>query len=348
MAFKPWEALHAFVTRFGTGSLTGQTVLLVGASRGLGLDLARLLAAQGCKLAICARDPDELERARVELVATGAAVFAQVCDATREHQVSELVAAVLQRFGSLDMLITCAATIQVGPVEMMSKADMEEALAQIFWTAYHPTMAVLPHMQQRKAGRIVHISSFGGKLGLPHLLPYSTAKFALTGFSASLRGEVAKDGISVTTITPGLLRTGAHVNAPFKGQRQKEYLWFSAGATLPLVSLSSESAARRILRAAGRKRPESTLTAGIRGLVIANAIVPGVMARLFALENELLPSASGGTTEARRGADVAQRSRSRLVRAIDRLGRRNAVKHHAYPGPLQVDRPASEPVRRPA
>ncbi len=330
------EALHAFVTRRVTNDLTGRTVLIAGGSRGLGLDLGRQLAARGCKLAICARDPDEVERARVELTERGAAVFAAVCDLTQRAEVEHFVRATLERFGSLDMLLTCAATIQVGPVEMMTEHDVEEALAQIFWSAYYPTMAVLPHMRERRRGRIVHVSSFGGKLGLPHMLPYCTAKFALTGFSASLRAEVAKDGISVTTVAPGLLRTGAHLNSPFKGQHDKEFLWFAAGLTLPLVSLASERAAKRILRAAEQRRAETTLTMGVRALVIANALSPQLVARLMALQNRFLPSALGGSLEPQRGMDVAARSRSRLVRAIDNIGRSNAQLHHAYPGPVHV------------
>lgn len=333
---RPWEAVHALMTRLATNRLTGQTVVIVGGSRGLGLDLARQLAAAGCKIALCARDTQEVERVRNELVSTGAAVFARPCDATQPDQVEDFIAATLHRFGSLDMLITCAATIQVGPLETMSDGDVDDALEQIFWSAYYPTMAVLSHMRERKAGRIVHVSSFGGKLGVPHMLPYCTAKFALTGFSASLRSEVAQDGISVTTITPGLLRTGAHVNAPFKGQHDKEYLWFSAGATLPLVSLPSATAARRILRAAARGDAESTLTSGIRLLVIANALAPKLVSRLLSLQNRLLPSAEGGTVKPLRGMEVAARSRSRLVRALDDYGRKNADAHDQYPGPLET------------
>jgi len=168
------------------------------------------------------------------------------------------------------------------------------------------------------------------------MMPYCTAKFALTGFSASLRAEVAQHGITVTTITPGLLRTGAHVNAPFKGQREKEYLWFAAGAALPLVSLPSHVAAKRILRAAMRGEAESSLSIGTRSLVVANALAPKLMSRLFALQNRLLPSAEGGSYEAKRGMDVAAQSSSRLLRALDDYGRPNAAAHDQYPGPVDV------------
>lgn len=332
-----WETLHAFATRIGTGDLTGRTVLISGGSRGLGLDLGRELARRGCKLAIYARDFEEVERARFELTNLGAAVFAGTCDATKRKEVERFVQDTLERLGSIDMLITCATTIQVGPFDVMTEADMHEAMAHIFWSAYYPTMAVLPHMREQRKGSIVHISSFGGKIGLPHLLPYCSAKFALTGFSATLRAEVAQYGIRVTTVTPGLLRTGAHMNAPFKGQHEKEFLWFSAGATLPIVSLASEQAAKRILRAAERGAAETTVTPFIRAAVIANAIAPSWVSSLLAMQNRFLPSARGASLTAKRGMEVAAGSRSRLVRALDKLGRPNAELHNAFPGPVHVD-----------
>jgi NAD(P)-dependent dehydrogenase (short-subunit alcohol dehydrogenase family) len=325
------ESLHALATRLGTNTLTGQTAVIVGASRGLGLVLARQLAHAGCKLAICARDASELERARRELVRSGTAVFARPLDASRPDQVEDFVNATLRRFGSLDLLITCAASLDVGPLETMSSHDVEQAFEQVFWTAYYPTMAVLPHMRARRAGRIVHVSSFGGRIGMPHMMPYCTAKSALSGFSSTLRAELAKDGVSVTTVTPGLLRTGSHVRTTMRGQREKEYLWFAASTNLPLTSLPAERAARRILRAAARRRAESTLTLGTRLLVIANAVAPSLVARMLALQDRLLPSAREGSLVAQTGRDVAAQSNSRAVRAIEAYGHLNAAAHNELP-----------------
>lgn len=313
-----------------------ESVLIVGGTRGLGLDLARTYAARGAQVALCARDPEEVERVRQELADAGHDVFAAVCDATVASQMYEFVSATREHFGHIDVLLTCAATIQVGPMEMMARSDFEEALQQIFWSTYHATMAVLPAMRALRRGRIVHITSFGGKLAVPHLLPYCAAKFATTGFSAGLRAEVAKDGVSVTTVTPGLLRTGAHVNAPFKGQYEKEYAWFTAGLVLPLVSLSSESAARRIVRAADARAAECTLSLGVRAVVIANALFPGMMAKLLALQDRLLPSSSGGGVEPVRGSEVAAFTTSPWVQALEELGRENAISHNAYPAPAPV------------
>jgi NAD(P)-dependent dehydrogenase (short-subunit alcohol dehydrogenase family) len=316
-------------------------VLITGASRGLGLDLARLYAKRGDHVAICARDPDELERVRRELEQSGGSVLAEVCDASDAEQVAQLVQRVHDVLGPIELLITCAATIQVGPVEHMTTQDFEEAMAGIFWTTYHPTMAVLPSMRQRREGQIVHVTSFGGRFATPHMLPYCAAKFAATGFSEGLRAELRSQGIRVTTITPGFLRTGAQVNAPFKGDQEKEFTWFAAGLTLPLLSLSSEVAAKRIARAAELDRAESTLTAGVRAVIIAKAMAPGLVSTLAALHNRLLPKASSGS-QARRGIDVANSSSSKLVRHLERLGRKNAQRHNAYPGPLNVARAASQ------
>lgn len=100
-------------------------------------------------------------------------------------------------------------------------------------------------MRARRRGRIVNITSIGGKVGMPHLLPYTCAKFATVGLSEGLRAELGREGIRVTTIVPGLMRTGSHLKAMFRGQHEQEFTWFSLGASLPLVSMGAERAARQ-------------------------------------------------------------------------------------------------------
>ena len=316
--------------------LRRKVVCIFGGTRGLGLDLARTLEARGCHVALCARDPDEVARARADVAADGSTVIAEICDATKEWDVRQFIDKVTSRFGEIDIIVTCAATIQVGPADLMSKSDYENALSQIFWSAYVPTMAVLPRMRARKSGHIVHVTSFGGKIAAPHLLPYSTAKFAATGFSSGLRAEVAKDGVHITTIAPGLLRTGAHVNVPVKGQQEKELTWFGLGATLPFVSQSSERAARRIVRAIEHREAEPMMSVMPRVATIAAAIAPGFFSSLMMIQNRLLPSANGGSAEEARAMDVMAESDSPLLHAVDVGGRTNAEQHHEYPGPVST------------
>src|SRR5205085_12580634 len=119
--------------------------------------------------------------------------------------------------------------------------------------------AVLPNMRKRRDGRIVNISSIGGKVSVPHLLPYCAGKFALVGYSEGLRAELSDDGIVVTTVCPWLMRTGSPRNATFNGHHKIEYAWFSIGGSLPLLTLSAECAARKILAACSRGDAEVVL-----------------------------------------------------------------------------------------
>ena len=212
----------------------GKIALITGGSRGLGLVLARHLVAAGAKVAICARDEEELERARQDLQSKGSDVFTVVCDLRDRDDVNRMVARVLEHYGQIDVLINNAGIISVGPFEEMTLDDFVEAMEANFWSGVYTTFAVLPEMRRRQTGRIVNITSIGGKIAAPHLLPYSASKFAFFGFSRGLRSELLKEGIVVTTVAPGLMRTGSPVNANFKGKNRLEYAWFSIADSLPL------------------------------------------------------------------------------------------------------------------
>ena len=273
----------------GDYSFRGRTVLITGGSRGLGLALAREMASRGARLAICGRDPESLERARASLARAGAEVIAVPCDVTDQNSVSSLLEEVHRGLGPVDILINNAGVIEVGPAETMGVADYEEAMGTNFWGMLYPTLAVLPEMRQRGSGRIVNITSIGGKLGIPHLLPYSASKFAAVGFSQGLRTEVAADGIKVVTVVPGLMRTGSPRNAVFRGQHRSEYAWFSISDALPGLSISAENAARRIVEACRRGDSEVLFPITTRLAAIANAVAPGITAALLGAVDRFLP-----------------------------------------------------------
>src|SRR5215211_785939 len=195
--------------------LRGEVAFVTGGSRGLGFLIARELGRAGCRVAICARDTAELERAQVDLQREGGEVLALRCDVTDRADVERAVAEVVRAFGRIDVLVNNAGIIQVGPLATMTEADFEQAMAAMFWGVTYPTLAVLPAMRARRHGRIATITSIGGKLAVPHLLPYASAKFAAVGFSEGLRAELGREGIVVTTVVPGLMRTGSHLNAEF-------------------------------------------------------------------------------------------------------------------------------------
>src|ERR1044071_6119393 len=145
--------------------LKDKTVLITGGSRGLGLVMAREFAREGASVAICARDMEELGRARMDLVRRGARVMAVPCDITDREQVNEMVRAVNARFGRVEVLVNNAGVIEVGPMEVMTLEDYEQAMKTHFWGPLYATLAVLPEMRRRREGRIVNVSSIGGEMG---------------------------------------------------------------------------------------------------------------------------------------------------------------------------------------
>jgi short-subunit dehydrogenase len=272
---------------------SNKVVLITGGSRGLGLVLARELAGRGAKIAICARDREELNRAKEDLESYGAEVFDAVCDMRDQTEVEQMIDDVRSRFGRIDVLVNNAGVIQVGPLEAQTQADFEEAMQIHFWGPFYAMRKVIPEMQARGEGRIVNISSVGGKIAVPHLTPYCASKFALAGLSSAMHGELAKDGISVTTVYPGLMRTGSHINAFFKGQHRKEFALFSAMNGSPLTSVSAEGAARKIASAAARGQAELVISPQAKIAVKINALFPNLTSTILAATNQLLPSNGG-------------------------------------------------------
>ncbi len=270
-----------------------KVVLITGGSRGLGLVLARTLADKGAKIAICARTDAELKRAKQDLETRGADVFKFVCDVRNQSEVKQMIDAVCNHYGQIDVLINNAGVIQVGPLENQTQEDFENAMAVHFWGAFYTMQAVLPEMKKRGGGRIVNISSIGGKMAVPHLAPYCASKFALVGLSNAMRSELIKDNIFVTTVCPGLMRTGSHVNAVFKGQHKKEFAWFSVGNALPISSISAENAAKQIVQAAERGDAEWIISMQAKIVAKTNALLPELTAEISGLVNQILPSAGG-------------------------------------------------------
>lgn len=309
------------LARIKQDDLRGQVVLITGGSRGLGLALAREFAALGCCLALCARDPEELARAKADLAQDKANVETWVCDLRDQDQVAGLLADVTQHFGQIDVLVNNAGVIEVGPLENMALSEFEDAMASDFWGTVYPTLAVLPQMRARKSGRIVNITSIGGKFSVPHLLPYSCAKFAATGFSEGLRAEAAKDGVRVTTIVPGLMRTGSFLNAEFKGKQSSEYAWFTLGDNIPGLSMNAKSAARAIVQATRRGEAERVL--GLPALVAARTagLFPGLVANASALVSRALPPVNPGTGDTiQTGAQAHADTPSAVRDAVSVLG----------------------------
>lgn len=271
--------------------LAGKTVFISGGSRGLGLLLAHEFASRGARVAISGRDRGALDRAVESLLQAGAEALPVETDISIREEAELAVDQIRRKFGSIDILVNNAGTICVGPMEAMSIDDYRNSLNTHFWGPYFATMAVLPEMQRRRQGRIVNISSIGGKISVPHLLPYSVGKFALTGFSEGLRSEALKDNVYVTTVCPGLMRTGSPRNAFFKGNNKAEYAWFSISDSIPVLSMSARRAARQIVDACVCGNAEVVLSLPAKFAVKVHGLFPGTTANVLGVVNRLLPSA---------------------------------------------------------
>ncbi len=273
-----------------------------------------------------------------------------VCDVGDREQVANLVARALDRFGQIDILVNNAGVIQVAPLENLSIEHYERAMDTMYWGVVFPTLAVLPHMRARGEGAILNVTSVGGVVSIPHLSPYSAAKFAAVGFSEGLRAELDGTGIKVTTVIPGLMRTGSHLNALFGGRAAKEATWFSLGASLPLITISGERAARGILNASSTGQPIAVLGLPARGLILLHGLFPGLTARILGLANRfILPApAAERTPELQTGRDALSESPLPLVNWLTAMGRSAADRTNQHPGPRpSVDQPgATQDVQR--
>lgn len=306
-----------------TFDLTGKVVLITGGSRGLGLALARGFAKEGARLVLCARDEAELRAAQEDLAKWTSDVLALPCDVSDCGQVQLMVEAAMREYGQIDVLVDNAGVIQVGPLKTMTIDDFDRAMEVIFWGTVYTTMAVLPHMLERRHGRIVTITSVGGKVSVPHLLPYSCAKFAAVAFSEGLRAELQGIGVQAITIAPGLMRTGSFLNAEFKGDDDREAAWFSLSSSLPGASMSAQRAARQIIAATKRGDAEKILSLPANLIALLHGVFPGATADLLGLINRALPHGHG--VESHRMAPYVHQKP--LLNALTAAGRRAAREH---------------------
>lgn len=265
-----------------------KVVVITGGARGLGLELARQFAAEGARLAICSRTQEQLESAAAELISAGAEVFAQPCDVTDKSQLESFLEQVMNQLGPVDVLVNNAGVIQAGPLENTELSDFEEALNIHFWAPLYSMRFVAPIMKARGEGRIVNIASIGGRVSVPHIVPYSASKFALVGLSRGYAEELRKDGIYVTTINPGLIRTGSVYNIKVKGQHEKEFAWFTTMGANLLTSSSIENTARQIVQACKYGEAEVITNLPARILALANDVFPELTADISGLVNEYL------------------------------------------------------------
>ncbi len=303
--------------------LHGKTVLITGGSRGLGLALAEEFARAGCHIAICARDADEVERARHKLAAICRAVEGFTADVTDKADIADLIQAVIRRFGRIDILVNNAGEIKVAPLDSLERGDFESSMDTMFWGPVDMTLEALPHMRRQGSGHIVNISSIGGRVSVPRLLPYCCAKFALVAFSEGMGAELNADGIRVLTVSPGLMRTGSYLKAQFKGAAEDEFTWFGLAANLPGFSVAAAYAAKEIRKSIEKGHYTCTISFPAKMLLRIQGMLPETTRRIMATVNQYLLPESKNSHVAFEGGALNSRF-GKLFQTFTALGRKAA------------------------
>lgn len=299
-----------------------KVVVVTGGSRGLGLVLARELASRGASLGLMARDALELARAR-RTIGSDSLVQLLPADVTDPAQVEQAFSTMIRRFGRIDMVINNAGQILSAPFDDTTGEDFKTMLDVHFWGTLHVSRAALPHLARHGDGRIVNICSIGSRIPIPHLSAYCASKYAQAGLSAVMAEELRSKGIRVTTILPGLMRTGSHVQAWFKGDRAREFALFSLVGGAPVTSMSAERAAKLILNAAARGQADAVIPFTYRQLSKLAALAPNASIATLAAVNTLLPG-----PRTRFATQGKQMPLPTLVRGVAGLNERAAEKNN--------------------
>ena len=278
-------------------------VLITGGSRGLGLAIATRFAQNPVRLVLASRNMTELQQAQDTLLATYSHLRPEdfhlvAADLAKPEECQRLVAEAIDRYGRIDVLVNNAAIIDVGPVESQTLEIFEQTMQINFFAALYTTWAALPHLRKQtplagtRRAAIVNIASIGGKIAVPHMLPYSAAKFALVGFSEGLHAELRHKGIRVTTVCPGLMRTGGEDHAKIVGDVEFERRWFMFAANTPGIAVTAKYAANKIFHAVAAGRAEITISPQAWLAARFGGVFPETLQYLNAFTNEhVLPKA---------------------------------------------------------
>jgi len=253
--------------------LRGTNAIVTGASRGIGVYIARALATEGVNLSLAARSEDELEQVRTEMEALGVTAIATVCDVVKPEDRARLIERTESELGPIDILINNAGIERVRRFEDADEADFIDTLAINLEAPILLTRAVVPGMLARKRGHVVNIASGAGKVGLPYGTSYCASKHGLVGFTNALRAEYQSSPVGFSVVCPGFVTDAGMYDR-----------WATNGIKAPRIAGTSkpEKVASVTVSCITRDRAEVIVnTPPVRPLVVLANIVPGLMPRLL-------------------------------------------------------------------
>ena len=228
--------------------LRGRTALITGASRGIGMLVAKRLASEGMNLALAARSTDKLEQLAIELRQQGVKVIFLQTDVTKESDLVRLVDATIAEFGTIDVLVNNAGIEAFQPFQLIDSADIVQTIQTNLTASLLLTRFVLPHMLKNGRGHIVNMASTAGKFGPAFGAAYGATKAGLIAFTQSLRGELYKTGVSASAICPGFADDGG-IYEVIKERTGRKMPWY-------VGSTSAQEVARVVVKAIQRDTPD--------------------------------------------------------------------------------------------
>jgi NAD(P)-dependent dehydrogenase (short-subunit alcohol dehydrogenase family) len=253
-------------TLFGN-QIRGATVVVTGATSGIGYETARAFAAAGANLVVAGRRQERLEELGGAITAAGGRALAVKTDVSEFAQVERLVKQAIDRFGKLDVIVNNAGVGLAAAFTEMSLEEFRRLMDVNFWGVVHGCRAVVPAMQKQGRGTIINVASILGKRGMPFNTAYCASKFAVVGFSEALRTELAAANIAVSTICPGAVESE---------------IWESAGNRLTsqipdFPKYPASQLAQVIVNDARWPQPEIVLSLDAQAIDFFNTIAPRLM-----------------------------------------------------------------------
>ena len=233
--------------------LRGRIGILTGASRGLGVELARALAGKGVHLALAARGEEGLRRTAADLERFGVRTIAVPTDVTQTADLERLAARTTDELGPPDLLVNNAGIETIAPFATFDMDRIDAIVTTNLTAAAKLTRLVIPGMIERRRGHVLNVSSASGKSGIPYYSVYGATKHGLVGFSWSLRTELAPHGVGVSVICPGFVSdTGMYADRSNNAKPPRS-----------LATVTPQDVAAAALRAIEKNKAEIVVARGM-------------------------------------------------------------------------------------
>jgi short-subunit dehydrogenase len=257
--------------------IRGKKVLLSGAASGIGRALSLRLAQEGAHLFLVDIDTAGMEETAAECRQAGVEVVTRRCDMSQPREVTSAVAAVINLWNGIDILVNNAGITYYGKTERMSGGHWDKLLQINLLSHVQFTRELLPNLLERPEAHVLNVCSVLGLVGMPKVTAYCTSKFGMVGFSEALRGEFGREGLGVTALCPGFVRTNLFTNAPLDEKAEEHKI------PPRMITTTPERVANAAIKAIYRNRGVVVMEPFARFMYVLKRFAPWIMDAIFHL-----------------------------------------------------------------